>query len=127
MCLECAIFNGPYQTDNAGAHSLCPKAGNKAYAWSVVPDHTALGVCLERMHRIFSELLVLAQRYNPVETGPCRVSLNLNYRLKQGHQQGHQLAALQKREFFIRFVGPRVTTWFGYDPRHPRSPPHSCA
>lgn len=50
------------------------KAGNKPYPWNVVPEHTALGVCLERMHRTFSELLVLAQRYNPVETGPRRVS-----------------------------------------------------
>eukprot|EP00903_Cladosiphon_okamuranus_P019261 g17707.t2 len=48
-------------------------AGNKPYSWNVVPEHAALGVCLERMHRGFSELLVLAQRYNPVETGPRRV------------------------------------------------------
>lgn len=47
-----------------------------------MPEHTAVGVCLERMHRIFSELLVLAQRYNPVEAGPCRVSWYLK-RLKR--------------------------------------------
>lgn len=45
----------------------------------MVPEHTALGVCLERMHRAFSELLVLAQRYNPVETGPRRVRSYLNH------------------------------------------------
>lgn len=50
------------------------KAGNKPYSWNVVPAHAALGVCLERMHRGFSELLVLAQRFNPVQTGPRRVS-----------------------------------------------------
>ncbi|CAM9923452.1 unnamed protein product, partial [Ectocarpus sp. 13 AM-2016] len=48
-------------------------AGNKPYTWNVVPEHTALGVCLERMHRGFSELMTLAQRYNPVDAGPRRV------------------------------------------------------
>ncbi|CAM9799249.1 unnamed protein product, partial [Ectocarpus sp. 12 AP-2014] len=43
--------------------------GNKPYTWNVVPEHTALGVCLERMHRGFSELMTLAQRYNPVDAG----------------------------------------------------------
>lgn len=40
--------------------------------------HTSRGVCLERMHRAFSELVVLAQRYNPVETGPRKVSIVLD-------------------------------------------------
>ncbi|CAM9382705.1 unnamed protein product, partial [Ectocarpus fasciculatus] len=48
-------------------------AGNKPYTWNVVPEHMALGVCLERMHRGFSELVTLAQRYNPVDAGPRRV------------------------------------------------------
>ncbi|CAM9346697.1 unnamed protein product [Ectocarpus sp. 4 AP-2014] len=48
-------------------------AGNTPYTWNVVPEHTALGLCLERMHRGFSELMTLAQRYNPVDAGPRRV------------------------------------------------------
>lgn len=54
--------------------SFRSRAGNKPYTWNVVPEHTALGVCLERMHRGFSELMTLAQRYNPVDAGPRRVS-----------------------------------------------------
>lgn len=49
-------------------------AGNKSYSWKVVPEYTAHGVCLERMHRAFGELLMLAQCYNPAGTGPRRVS-----------------------------------------------------
>lgn len=54
---------------------LYRRSGNKPYTWDVMSGHTSLGVCLERMHRAFSELLVLAQRYNPVETGPRKVSI----------------------------------------------------
>lgn len=60
--------------DSFGLLPFRSQAGNKPYLWSVVPEHAAVGVCLERMHRIFSELLVLAQLFNPVETGPRRVS-----------------------------------------------------
>ncbi|CAM9862345.1 unnamed protein product, partial [Scytosiphon promiscuus] len=48
-------------------------AGNRPYVWNVVPERNVFGVCLERMHRTFSELVVLAQLYNPVDTGPRRV------------------------------------------------------
>lgn len=57
---------------------LYRRSGNKAYTWDVMSGHTSIGVCLERMHRAFSELLVLAERYNPVETGPRKVSILLH-------------------------------------------------
>lgn len=59
--------------------TLSSLPGNKAYTWDVVPEHAALGVCLERMHRAFGELLVLAQRFNPVATGPRKVNMWLDH------------------------------------------------
>lgn len=43
----------------------------------MLPQGAALGVCLERMHRAFCEVLVLAQRHNAAATGPSRVRLYL--------------------------------------------------
>eukprot|EP00752_Nemacystus_decipiens_P004418 g4034.t1 len=74
--------------------------GNKPYAWNVVPDHAALGVCLERMHRNFSELLVLAQLYNSVETGPRRVRVVLLRGLQSFPAEPGMLCMLLKAEEF---------------------------
>lgn len=49
------------------------RPGNKPYTWGVVAESNVLSVCMERMHRAFAELMVLAQRYDPAVTGPRRV------------------------------------------------------
>lgn len=71
------------KTHISNAHIRCilllyRMSGNTPYTWNVMSGHTSRGVCLERMHRTFSELVVLAQRYNPVETGPRKVSILLD-------------------------------------------------
>ncbi|CAM9600600.1 unnamed protein product, partial [Choristocarpus tenellus] len=48
-------------------------AGNHKYTWNVVPEESFACVCLERMHRSFCEMLVLAQHYIPADTGPRKV------------------------------------------------------
>lgn len=78
-------------------HSFTP-TGNRPYAWNVVPEHNALGVCLERMHRAFSELVVLGQLYNPVDTGPRRVSTDeaasCTIKYSRGWSESRSLARL---------------------------------